>query len=169
MKKIITSREEATALGLLKGGTYFVRTDTNQPMFIPYNFQNRIDLDHMLITENLRECEELIQYPDINALVKEGKIALAHIYREHHVNLGWLRGMSEVRLHNILKEFMENGFNVTEEAVMHNYEAWKAGFKSGYRDEKNGYHLFTPSGCNQCDLRASSIEKELDWQNTYTA
>lgn len=32
MKKIITSREEATALGLLKGGTYFVRTDTNEQM-----------------------------------------------------------------------------------------------------------------------------------------
>ena len=39
--------------------------------------------------------------------------------------------------------------------------------KSGYRDEKNGYHLFTPCGCNPLSLRATSLEKELDWQTTY--
>ena len=39
--------------------------------------------------------------------------------------------------------------------------------KSGYRDEKNGYHLFTPCGCNPLSFRVSSLEPELDWQITY--
>lgn len=67
-----------------------------------------------------------------------------------------------------LKEFEANGFNVTEEAIIHNFEAWKSDYKSGYKDETNGYFLFTPCGCNALRFNATELTGE-DWQKTYEA
>lgn len=55
----------------------------------------------------------------------------------------------------------------TREAVLHNFRAWSGDLKSGFRDDRNGYHLFTPCGCNPLSFRATSLEPELDWQKTY--
>lgn len=68
----------------------------------------------------------------------------------------------------VIKEFKTNGFNVTEEAIIHNFEAWKSDYKSGYRDEINGYFLFSPCGCNSLRFNASELTNE-DWQMTYEA
>lgn len=65
--------------------------------------------------------------------------------------------------------FKEHGFNVTAEAVEHNREAWSFDEKSGYRDEANGYHLFSPCGCNPFRMCASVLEPGAEWQTTYTA
>lgn len=68
----------------------------------------------------------------------------------------------------VIAEFQDNGFNVTREAIEHNYNAWRFDMKSGYRDEENGYHLFTPCGCNPLSFRCSSLEEGCeDWQITY--
>lgn len=67
----------------------------------------------------------------------------------------------------IQKEFIDNGFNVTMEALRHNYEAWYYDLKSGYRDEENGYHLFSPCGCNPLSFSASELIEGNDWQITY--
>ena len=45
--------------------------------------------------------------------------------------------------------------------------AWSLGGKSGYRDDANGYHLFTPCGDNPLCFRLSTLDKRLDWQTTY--
>ena len=72
-------------------------------------------------------------------------------------------------INTMIKEFKDNGLNVTKEAIMHNYQAWRFDQKSGYRDEDNGYHLFTPCGCNPMSFRASSLHTKCeDWQQTYT-
>ena len=70
-------------------------------------------------------------------------------------------------LYAVQAEFYEHGFHVTLEALAHNYEAWYNDMKSGYLDEENGYHLFTPCGCNTLSFRASEDVGE-DWQTTYT-
>ena len=67
----------------------------------------------------------------------------------------------------IIKEFKEHGFNVTEKALRHTYDAWRDDFKSGYADVENGYHLFTPCGCNPLSFMVSEYEGK-DWQITYT-
>lgn len=68
----------------------------------------------------------------------------------------------------VIEEFEANGFNVTEEAIIHNFEAWKSDYKSGYKDESNGYFLFTPCGCNALSFNATVLTGE-DWQKTYEA
>ena len=69
---------------------------------------------------------------------------------------------------SIMEEFAQAGFNVTWEALYHNYSAWLGDLKSGYRDEKNGYHLFSPCGCNPLSFRVSELRDDCsDWQTTY--
>ncbi len=68
----------------------------------------------------------------------------------------------------IIAEFKANGFNVTEEALLHNYEAWQSDLKSGYLDEENGYFLFSACGCNPLYFYAEEINGK-DYQKTYTA
>lgn len=64
--------------------------------------------------------------------------------------------------------FAEQGYHVTKEAIMFCYKAWYFGAKSGYRDDANGYHLFTPCGwINPLSFRLSTLDRRLDWQTTY--
>ena len=78
------------------------------------------------------------------------------------------RHFQEFDVNNVIREFVENGFNVTEEAIVHNWDAWKDDYKSGYKDERNGYFLFTPCGCNALRFEACELTGE-DWQHTYEA
>lgn len=68
----------------------------------------------------------------------------------------------------VIKEFKTNGFNVTEEAIIHNFEAWESDYKSGYKDKNNDYFLFSPCGCNALRFNATELINE-DWQETYEA
>ena len=68
----------------------------------------------------------------------------------------------------ILSIMEGSGYNVTREAVIHNYCAWKCGFKSGFRDDKNGYFLFTPCGANDLSFTAYPLNPEDD-HKTYIA
>lgn len=68
----------------------------------------------------------------------------------------------------ILARFADAGFNVTEEALMHNYEAWRDDYKSGYLDKGNGYFLWSPCGCNPLMFRAERLNGR-DYQKTYEA
>jgi hypothetical protein len=68
------------------------------------------------------------------------------------------------------KFFHENGIQISQEALEHNFEAWCQDYKSGYRDEAAGYHVFSPCGCNPLRFTLTPLsEKNSAWQNTYEA
>lgn len=67
-------------------------------------------------------------------------------------------------LKNIRKQFKNNGFKVSEKVILDNYFAWKNDLKSGFRDNRNKYHLFTPCGCNPLSFRATTLHPICaDW------
>ncbi len=68
----------------------------------------------------------------------------------------------------IISEFKANGFAVTEQALKHNYDAWRSDYKSGYADPENGYFLFSACGCNDLYFYAERYTGE-DYQHTYEA
>ena len=107
-------------------------------------------------------------FTDLNTLIREGKGKEVFCYDQFDVDLGWIRKMSDRRVKSIRETFRKNGFNVSEEAILHNFDAWLGDMKSGYRDEENGYHLFTPCGCNPLSFRATTLNPMCkDWQTTY--
>ena len=116
--------------------------------------------------EGYKDCE-LPTFNDLYAngtLTKEGTC----IEREYAIQIRKYN-LTDKDIDKIIKEFKENGFNVTREAINHNYDAWCIDYKSGYRDEENNYHLFSPCGCNPLSFRATTLhEKCSDWQHTYT-
>lgn len=69
---------------------------------------------------------------------------------------------------DICRAFSENGYNVSPEAIWHNYEAWADDYKSGYRDDEKGYFLFSPCGCNQLRFFVEGLNGK-DYQHTYEA
>ena len=104
----------------------------------------------------------------LNQLNSEGKIIEeTRPFNEYDVYLGYPNELTRDDIVRIRIEFAEHGFDVTEEAIMHNYNAWIADLKSGYRDDENNYHLFTPCGCNPLSFRASELDNRVDWQETY--
>lgn len=90
-----------------------------------------------------------------------------HCYDEYYIRVGDIKSLPNKLVKEICKEFKENGFNVTEHAVLTNFANWKVGYKCGYRDDANGYHLFTPCGLNPFSLTATSLVDGMDWQDTY--
>ena len=91
-----------------------------------------------------------------------------HCYDEVILNYSHRYVLSPGGLKMIQRRFAKKGYNVTKEAIQHQYDCWRWGGKSGYRDEQNGYHLFTPAGVNPFSLRLTSLhEKCSDWQKTY--
>ena len=73
----------------------------------------------------------------LNDLTKEGGKTV-HCYDEVDLNYGVRFRLTQDKLEKIKKFFAKKGFNVTKEAIIHQYNNWNYGFKSGYRDEKNG-------------------------------
>jgi hypothetical protein len=76
--------------------------------------------------------------------------------------------LNEALFRKIQSHFQRKGYKVSIEAIAHCLTAWASDCKSGYRDEENGYHLFSPCGCNPLSLRLSTLSPECeDWQQTY--
>lgn len=106
----------------------------------------------------------------LNRLLELGMAEEVQCYKMYDVYLGKNFTMTSTALNRIIKEFEEHGFKVTKKAIKHQYECWKSDCKSGYRDEANGYHLFSPCHCNPFAIRATTLSDLCkDWQKTYWA
>lgn len=121
-----------------------------------------------IFDSNYKKCT----LPTLNDLYAEGVLDKEGTCIEKQYNIYFPEDktlLTTSDINTMIKEFKDNGLNVTKEAIMHNYQAWRFDQKSGYRDEDNGYHLFTPCGCNPMSFRASSLHTKCeDWQQTYT-
>ena len=107
-------------------------------------------------------------FTTLNRLKREGNGTEVKCYEEYQVFLGENPKMDDKQIAKIIAEFEDAGFKVTEKAIFHNFYAWTGSFKSGYRDEENGYHLFTPCGGNPFSLSATTLHELCsDWQTTY--
>lgn len=135
-------------------------------LLMPNYWDIHVDLENMRYTFN--DCD----YPTLNDLNHPyDSVKLCYPYNECDIDFDYYpEDIDEYGfdIDFVLDTFSDNGFNVTEEAVMHNFNAWYNDFKSGYRDDENGYHLFTPCGCNHLSFRCTSLhETAKDWQTTY--
>lgn len=106
-------------------------------------------------------------YTTLNNLQAQGLGHTLYCYDEYEIRLGRPQTLPEGKVKAICDEFKEHGFKVTKEAVLHNFSCWLCDYKSGYRDEQNGYHLFSPCFCNDLRFAATTLDSRLDWQTTY--
>lgn len=127
--------------------------------YIPRQFDLTLDI------ENKRYSIDKVKgYKTINQLNAEGtNIEFKYPYLTIETPI-----YNKFDIDDVILFFKKRGFNVSEKAIKHNYNAWKNDFKSGYRDEKNNYHLFTSCGCNPLSFTLTTLHKTaIHWQSTY--
>ena len=128
-------------------------------------FEMRYDTPFNLETGEIGEGEDSTT---LNDLSEQGIGKTVTCFDEYSIVFPDNHPMLSLKdIQSIIDEFKEHGFNVTAKAINHNYGAWIADYKSGYRDDDNGYHLFTPCGCNPLSFHASTLSDNCDWQTTY--
>lgn len=131
-------------------------------------FDQCLDLDKAIAYPVGVKVEGLLT---LNDWVKNGATEVT-CYDEcdfYHEDRDWFpEELSDEDIQMVIGFFEEHGYHVSEKAIRHCFDAWSEGFKSGYRDEANGYHLFTPAGwINPLCFRLSTLDDRLDWQKTY--
>lgn len=90
--------------------------------------------------------------------------------KRHKTYVGVITKGGVLDVGKVVKWFKDNcGITVSPEAIEHNFNAWVRDLKSGYRDEANGLHVFTPCGCNDLSFSCSELHPTAeDYQKTYT-
>lgn len=141
---------------------YWFETKDGKKLKLPYYFTNRVDLANLMLYAET----ETDKFPTVNELVDNGELFVKYGYVKVEKNYRTYNA-NRISIPKAIAFFKKHGFNVTEEAIKHNLAAYRVDMKSGYRDEENGYHLFTPCGCNPLSLRLTSLNKNCDWQKTY--
>ena len=136
--------------------------------YLPWNWEVKVNMQTMQYIDSYSDEWKQSQWPTLNRMKASGvSVELCFPYRQYDIDLPEsVRKLTPERARAIVQEFKEHGFNVTMDAVMHNFAAWNADYKSGYRGED--YHLFTPCGCNPLSFRATTLHPSCqDWQITY--
>lgn len=134
------------------------------------NYACKVDIVNKKYVSNFDKYYKDCDLPTFNDLYANGTMPPEGtcIEKQFVVNPRKHFNLTDEDFDRIVKQFRKGGINVTREAIEHNYNAWLGDFKSGYRDEENGYHLFSPCGCNPLSFRASTLHKKCeDWQQTY--
>lgn len=150
---------------------YHILPDGSMVDVYAVNYVCKVDIENKLYITEFDDGYKKCKLPTFNDLYANGTMGKegSCIENKHQVDLGYNPTLTDSKIKKIIEEFKENGFNITREAILHNYKAWRYDMKSGYRDEENNYHLFSPCGCNPLSFRATTLhEKCADWQHTYT-
>ena len=140
-----------------KDGEYQLMWDT------PFSIESGIIFDN----ENEIDAFDKGRTLTLTALSANKIGKQTHNYEEYCIRVGEVKSLTNKDVKEICKQFKRYGFNVTEHAVLTNFANWRSGYKSGYRDDANGYHLFTPCGLNPFSLTATTLVEGVDWQDTY--
>ena len=147
------------------------------PIFAPgggfsLRFNYKIDMKNKTVIEPSDPKFKTSKCPDLNKLIDMGIIKEWFPYREASIwdakKQGYIYCDGKLNVEKIQAYFKEQGFTLSKEAIMHNYNAWRLDLKSGFRDEANNVHLFSPCGCNPFNLHVTELCDMCDWQTTYT-
>jgi hypothetical protein len=173
--RFIASRFDASTSWQLNDGRIIDIDSLNWNYGKPFNLETG-EIDNKFYPRKKYKCKNgLPDYaPDgfttLNNLKAQGNGHELHCYDEYNINLGEHPNMGDKDIDDIIAEFEDAGYKVSKAAILRNYYAWAADKKAGYRDEANGYHLFSPCGCNPFTLRATTLHPLCsDWQTTYEA
>jgi hypothetical protein len=136
------------------------------PINLEYiRYDSKIDLDNLMYVE-FGENGDFDNLPTINQLLEDNLAVSKPYVRE--ADVCYKTWPTKISYPTIMRKFRKQGFNVTEEAIRHNFEAWQKDLKSGYLDKENGYFLFTPCKLNPLSFNATKLDKHFEeWQMTY--
>ena len=138
------------------------------------NFATRLDLVNGTYCDYGETAPDGVETTTFNDLIADGKGKEVFCYDEvefyRDIYPSSLRDekKQESIINQALQFFKDNNAEVSRDAIEHNLYAWLGDYKSGYRDEAHGCHLFTPCGHNPLSFRRTQLRDLCeDWQITY--
>lgn len=134
--------------------------------YIKWNFLVNIDTMEYIQTDELPSGFSADEWKSLNDWNDLGKVEIINYLNETTYNCK-KDGINYERFpyKKIMDWFKKKGYNVTKEALEHNYKWSIQGYKCGFRDEENGYFLFTPcADLNPLSFSASKLFDGCDWQ-----
>lgn len=166
----VNDRKETQRGVMLSDGRIISLYDENQAFYL--RFDCPLDLDKGVFYPYTKE--NAIGRTTLNDLIREGNAKEVQCYDyvdyDENVYPDKVYGKETKYINRIVRFFKERGYNVTTKAVRYCVERWLADYKSGYRDDENGYHLFSPCGHNPLSIRLTTLHPLCaDWQETYYA
>lgn len=169
--RTVADRSETQWGVLLNDGRIISLFDENNQFYLRWDFP--IDLETMTYEPRLAdESKGEVSLNLLDGTVYAGEVKCYDeciYYRDIYPEAFTCPEQERLEIDRIESFFRDNGYNVPREAIEHNFDAWLDDTKSGYRDETNGYHLFSPCGCNPLSMRLSTLHNLCDdWQQTYT-
>ena len=161
---------------------YFDRSQVERGVRLPDGRIVPVILDHRVFIrfDQCLDLDKAIAYPEgvnvdglltLNDWMRKGAMEVFCYDRCTYCrDRNWYpEKLGDTTIRKIIDYFKKQGYTVTKEAIRYCFEGWKGNMKSGYRDEKKGYHLFTPAGgINPLRFSLTTLDDRLDWQTTYT-
>lgn len=142
---------------------FWFETPVGIKIDLPRKYTNRIDLKNHLYY--FADSKSGMEFPTLNDLTRDKVLKICYDYKI--VDLDYKGYPKKISIDRVQRYFKKQGYNVTEDAIKHNFNAYTYGMKSGYRDEENGYHLFTPCNLNPLTFSLTTLSKFTNWQTTY--
>ena len=169
--RTVADRSETQSGVLLTDGRIISLFNEDNEFYLRWDFP--IDLETMTYEPRLAdENNGEISLNSLDRTVIAGEVKCydeCHYNRDIYPEAFTCPEQERLEIDRIESFFKKNGYNVSREAIEHNFNAWLNDMKSGYRDDINGYHLFSPCGCNPLSMRLSTLHILCDdWQQTYT-
>lgn len=160
----VNDRSETERGVILPNGRIVSLFDENGKFYLNYDSKFSMTTGEILPEDTADESAVCL-----NDFIRKGeRLKEVYCYDRVDVDYTYPRSLTDKMIKNIKGKCATIGVNVTEEAIRHQFECWKYGWKSGYRDDANGYHLFTPCGGNPFSIRCTTLHvKCTDWQHTY--
>lgn len=154
----------------------YLRTPNYQTFLLPngkmldvyaVKYDSKVDLKNGIFIPITSSNYKKSTLPTMNDLIRKNIVKVVSCVRFYNIMVTRnVYSLTDEDFLHIQQEFRANGFKISIKALKHNYYAWMNDYKSGYRG--NGYHLFSPCGCNTLSFRASTLHKKCkDWQTTY--
>lgn len=143
-----------------------------------YRFDAKVDMEKGLVADVYDDADEYksLNLPTISELIEQGvaketfayrELIIADVFGKHPELCKGKRGKSP-DYDAILVYVRQQGFKVSRKALQWSYHNWSMGAKAGYRDERNGVHVFNPAGGNPWNIHITTLNDLCkDWQQTY--
>lgn len=148
--------------------SYYFKTNEGKYFVSTWAWDAKYDMANGVYYPTTDPEFKQVDFPTLNELVKNGVVS--EVDNSYSISReSWKRNheITQEEIGEICSEFRANGYNVTEEAIRHNFGAWTADLKSGYLGDD--FFLFSPCGCNSMEFCAEHIYEDSSYQHTYVA
>ncbi len=126
--------------------------------------------------ETMTADKTSVNCPTLNDLCGKGEWTEKFCYESFYINKSKeyynsrVLKIEDIDIDGILDYCKNSGWEISKEGLVYCISGWLEDYKSAYRDEEHGIHIFIPCGHNPLFITLTKLHPLCeDWQITYQA